>query len=228
MTVAKCCVQVRDWKSSIHNREETEWGSMCWMVLGDVAIPKINIRGRRSMYRLWRREQICSTFNQKGTIKERQVAEVHITHKQAGGVPADEYEVLKNFWTESFQILKNNYNRRLLWTISTSRAALFSRRSTAGFLSLKERCMVKVIGPPRCSPSRSWTQGVRRSFTFVCELYQSQSVPREQWTLLCRWLLACLASPSSSSSSTVTTVSINLSRTFFIKCFNAKKKMTCM
>lgn len=24
MTVAKCCVQVRDWKSSIHNREETE------------------------------------------------------------------------------------------------------------------------------------------------------------------------------------------------------------
>lgn len=49
ITVARCCVQDRDWKSSIHSREDTEWGSMCWMVLGDVAIPKMNISGRRSM-----------------------------------------------------------------------------------------------------------------------------------------------------------------------------------
>ena len=49
MTVARCCVQDRDWKSSIHSREDTEWGSMCWMVLGDVAMPKMNISGRRSM-----------------------------------------------------------------------------------------------------------------------------------------------------------------------------------
>lgn len=49
MTVARCCVQVSDWKSSMHSREETEWGSMCWMVLGDVAIPKMNISGRRWM-----------------------------------------------------------------------------------------------------------------------------------------------------------------------------------
>ena len=55
MTVARCCVQDRDWKSSMHSREDTEWGSMCWMVLGDVAIPKMNVRGSRSMYRLWNR-----------------------------------------------------------------------------------------------------------------------------------------------------------------------------
>lgn len=50
MTVARCCVHDSDWKSSIQSREDTEWGSMCWMVLGDVAIPKMNVSGRRSMY----------------------------------------------------------------------------------------------------------------------------------------------------------------------------------
>lgn len=47
MTVARCCVHDRDWKSSIQSREDTEWGSMRWMVLGDVAMPKIKTRGRR-------------------------------------------------------------------------------------------------------------------------------------------------------------------------------------
>lgn len=50
MTVARCCVHDSDWKSSMQSREDTEWGSMCWMVLGDVAIPKMNVSGRRSMY----------------------------------------------------------------------------------------------------------------------------------------------------------------------------------
>lgn len=59
MTVARCCVQERDWKSSMHSREDTEWGSMCWMVLGDVAMPKMNINGRRWTYRLWDRDHVC-------------------------------------------------------------------------------------------------------------------------------------------------------------------------
>ena len=57
--------------------------------------------------------------------------------------------------------------------------------------------------------------------TFVFEMYQSQSVLREQWTLLWSWALVCSVS-SSSSPSTATTVSINLSRTLFIKCFSAE------
>lgn len=57
-----------------------------------------------------------------------------VTHQVTGGLPADEYEILKNFGTESFQILENNYNRRLLLTIPARRAALFSRCAAAGFL----------------------------------------------------------------------------------------------
>lgn len=47
ITVVRCWVQDRDWKSSMQSSEDTELGSMCWMVLGDVATPKMNTRGRR-------------------------------------------------------------------------------------------------------------------------------------------------------------------------------------
>ena len=45
MTVDRCWVQERDWKSSMQSREDTEWGSTCWMVLGDVAMPNTRMRG---------------------------------------------------------------------------------------------------------------------------------------------------------------------------------------
>lgn len=43
--VDRCSLQERDWKSSMHSREETEWGSNLWIIIGDVAIPKISTRG---------------------------------------------------------------------------------------------------------------------------------------------------------------------------------------
>ena len=43
--VDRCSLQERDWKSSMHSREETEWGSKLWIIIGDVAIPKISTRG---------------------------------------------------------------------------------------------------------------------------------------------------------------------------------------
>lgn len=43
--VDRCSLQERDWKSSTHSREETEWGSNLWIIIGDVAIPKISTRG---------------------------------------------------------------------------------------------------------------------------------------------------------------------------------------
>lgn len=49
ITVARCSLQERDWKSSIHSREETEWGSNLWMIIGDVAIPKMSTRGNSCM-----------------------------------------------------------------------------------------------------------------------------------------------------------------------------------
>lgn len=45
ITVDRCSLQERDWKSSMHSREETEWGSKLWIIIGDVAIPKISTRG---------------------------------------------------------------------------------------------------------------------------------------------------------------------------------------
>lgn len=43
--VDRCSLQERDWKSSMHSREETEWGSKLWIIIGDVAIPKISTTG---------------------------------------------------------------------------------------------------------------------------------------------------------------------------------------
>lgn len=43
--VDRCSLEERDWKSSMHSREETEWGSKLWIIIGDVAIPKISTRG---------------------------------------------------------------------------------------------------------------------------------------------------------------------------------------
>lgn len=43
--VDRCSLQERDWKSSMHSREETEWGSSLWIIIGDVAIPKISTKG---------------------------------------------------------------------------------------------------------------------------------------------------------------------------------------
>lgn len=43
--VDRCSLQERDWKSSMHSREDTEWGSSLWIIIGDVAIPKISTRG---------------------------------------------------------------------------------------------------------------------------------------------------------------------------------------
>lgn len=64
-----------------------------------------------------------------------------------------------------------------------------------------------------------FTSAEFHSPTLVLEVYQSHSPPREQCTLCA---LVCSAS-SSSSSSNATAVPINLSRTFFIKCFSAEK-----
>jgi len=74
MTVARCCVQDRDWKSSMQSREDTEWGSTRWMVLGDVAMPKTNIRGSCSTYRLR-----AHAHTHTHTIKKR-----HIRDKEGG------------------------------------------------------------------------------------------------------------------------------------------------
>lgn len=97
------------------------------------------------------------------------------------------------------------------------------------FCNLRRRPWWRWLDPFGAADCRSWTQAVLRLLTFVWQLYQSQSVPREQWTLPWCWVEVCLASSSSSSSSSssVTTVSISLPRTLFINCFNAKKKITC-
>lgn len=53
-------------------------------------------------------------------------------------LPADEYEVLKNFWVESLKIFENNDNGRLLWIVFDGRTSLFSRTDSVGFLKHKE------------------------------------------------------------------------------------------
>lgn len=51
--VDRWSLQERDWKSSMHSREETEWGSKLWIIIGDVAIPKISTRGNSPICWLW-------------------------------------------------------------------------------------------------------------------------------------------------------------------------------
>merc|ERR1712168_1595673 len=51
----------------MQSREDTEWGNICWMVLGDVAMPKMNIRGSCSIYRLQMRMKSWRTLGLKAS-----------------------------------------------------------------------------------------------------------------------------------------------------------------